>query len=59
MIVTVQFKNKDKVFSGKTYDYILNKKEKLQRTLKLVFLEKYARYMILIRVEINYFIITK
>lgn len=31
MIVTVQFKNKDKVFSGKTYDYILNKNEKVPK----------------------------
>ena len=31
MIVTVQFKNKDKVFSGKTYDYILNKNEEVPK----------------------------
>mgnify|MGYP003540026991 CR=1 FL=1 len=27
MVVTVQFKDKNKVFKGRTYDYLLNKNE--------------------------------
>lgn len=28
MYITVQFKDRNKVFKGKTYDYLLNKEEK-------------------------------
>lgn len=29
MVITVQFKDKNKVFKGRTYDYLLNKEEEL------------------------------
>lgn len=36
MFITVQFKNKDKVFRGRTYDYLLNKEEDVPEVGQIV-----------------------
>lgn len=36
MFITIQFKNKDKVFCGKTYDFLLNKEEDVPEVGQIV-----------------------
>lgn len=36
MFVTVQFKDRNKVFKGRTYDYLLNKEETVPRVGQII-----------------------
>lgn len=36
MVVTIQFKDRNKVFRGNTYDYILNKEENVPKTNSII-----------------------